>query len=278
MAYAVSNVFADGAVAVAADVIQNTDEARTYVNEGIVVGDIDAGAIDTEHLQRPELYGSPINGQIGPYQSIWYDRHGMNRSAVKIGHILSATGYDTPWWELGAQRDRESVFVQSIGKDKSAPVPGMSRRVRFRTSGKALVTAEWQAFLMYNNDTGGGVPAYEYPGSSGWPSGSDGGYFIHRAKRVRAPGESTSPPYVGGYGAGGKRHIYPQLNVNGGDGVFSPALMNFRSWMWFTVPSAGWFDFYLEYNYTGFKSLSGKSGLIQLILGERNFVVEGFFD
>jgi hypothetical protein len=245
MPYVRTTNFDPATVADAAAVQGELDAAREYVRNGIVSADVNAGAVTTSRIYKPESYGFPRRATIGTFNEAAGRHHGNTEIAHGAGYA---------WLFL---TDRVSIHTEALGADHRVVVPGMAVRQYIEAPAAVDIVAAWDFGVIYD-DTVLGSP--RYPGTGGFPGGDFAGAFQLKYQNI----DPREPEVLLGHT---RRKIYPQLN---GAGAFTNTRVQHCTGDVVNITTTGVYDFWLEY----FRFSA--DARIQIAVSVRNFVVEVF--
>ncbi len=227
------------------------DRARDWLNDGIVVGDIAATSIKRSHLYRPDVYGFPQTGAIGPTQGVWVRQANLSSPATRPGAIDGSLNNLRLF--LARAADRTSIFPEYLFDSGSFRIASMAARVEVTTSSVVEISANWEAVAQVNQTNvspAGSATAPDYPDTAG-------AFSLYYQEY---DGSETVC-------AGTQRRI----NSNVYD-IGDPILrMNLFNASWVGTLSAGTYDFWLRYDL-----LSAGTEVEQIILGVRSLKIELF--
>lgn len=178
--------FIDGDVMTRAAVKTELDKARDYVNTGIVNPDILAASITDNHVFRPETYGFPIDGTIGTLGDVY----GRTSAVDESSSFPRDTSISTQNWST--RRERESIFMNSLGEDAMSMVPESS--VTFSVENDADVDIRYNFSISNIYDDTATTPPF-YPDTAG---------YIRIASRNKATGVVTEYSFT-------QRDLYAQF-------------------------------------------------------------------
>jgi hypothetical protein len=131
------------------DVGTELGRIRSWINGGIVAGDIDTEVVEASHIARSEVFGYPRQALEAEARHA-YDHRPRAEFVSQVGPER---------WCLKSQR-RWSFFLNVVG-DQPYAVPDMCDRVRTpkEYGGFATVRFQWAAATFYNQAEAG-APLY----------------------------------------------------------------------------------------------------------------------
>lgn len=239
--------FVVGTVMDAAAVQANYALGYTYLNGGIVNGDLDSPCVEECHVFRPEILGWPTEGFMGQMQDVY----GQD-TPDGIGF---AFGDDSGFMTLyGGKRNRFDILLASLDADTFAPIHRMCKTIWVPgTMSTVDLSCQWSAEAIQgsvdNDQAGLKYPAYA-------------GRFILRYK-AHATRTWTEI-------AESERQMQVKYDVGG---VYAnQARWRVTQGRFDTNGVAGLWDVGLFYDADGV--LPSYLGVLQVIVGSRNFKVE----
>jgi hypothetical protein len=256
MPYVRTTNFDPTTVASAAAVQGELDAAREYVRNGIVNADVNAGAVTTSRIYKPESYGFPRRATIGTINEAAGRHHGVSDRPAILADTVALGGTD-PWLGWLFVTDRATLHTEALDADQRVVVPGMAIRQYIEAPCAVDIAASWSFAVMYDDTVLGSA---RYPGTGGFPGGDFAGAFQLKYQNI----DPRSPEVLLGHT---RRKIYPHLN--GAGGAVRPRADHCTGEV-VELTTDGVYDFWLEY----FRF--GADAGMQVAIGMRNFVVEVF--
>jgi hypothetical protein len=232
------------------------DAARTYLNGGVVVGDVDAASIERVHIYRPDTQGFPTESTEGQSQSGWDRGRARSSMATQPGSVA-----DNGRLWIARLRERRSIFLNYLLDDESWPIADMACRFYLPSKSLIEISAQWEAITQAFDGT---LTADVFP--------TNAGRFRIRYKEV---GEAVSTTATL---AGTDRinpHSYAEQSAFTGSMIMTEYNL-FTSGGQVEL-AAGLWDAWLEYDLNG-ADVSTILNPKQVILGVGSFVVEAYHE
>lgn len=214
--------FADGTGMTVSAIEAEFTKGLTYLNRGIVVGDIDANSITPDHVYMQEHYGFP-------------KKHTEYVSA-DIGHHAEGLA-DTTRGELSNDKGKpiiSTIFSQALISERFI-IPGTCKRFEVMSDCEVDVTWEWMALGKYDWNLAGNPV---YPDILG--------FFIPVYRKVNAASTLTRV-------SGMQRKLYAGVNALSTNLQDHRAMSHYTTHATFSPAQSGDWAVWLEYIVTSAK-------------------------
>jgi hypothetical protein len=235
-------------------------KARTWLNGGILVGDIDATSIDQVHVYRPDVFGFPKQNVEATVHQAWEreravaeNGHTQELSTRVNGAIVTGRG----GFFIARLRGRTSIFVESLQKNGTWPVASLACRFRVYDEPEHPndSVVEWSCNLVARALNNFYLSGARHPDTAG--------FFRIVYKQV---GSSSAPTVV----SGTKRNITDGM-YNSGSTANEAQFCSFNMGGQTTL-APGLYDTWVEYDGSGVTT--GDYETKQIVLGVSALTVE----
>jgi hypothetical protein len=143
--------FVAGAKITAALVLAELAAVRTWLRDGIVVGDIDDDALNETHVYRTETFGFPKGATEGQTQDLYERQRGVSDGVPQYAFnglvVLLTPGAPR---SMRVFPDRELIFLNHLFNEEHR-LPNLQARIVLDAISDVEVSASWYAVTQYDN-------------------------------------------------------------------------------------------------------------------------------